>query len=110
LGRRAKSMNGQNIELGVFAALRNDGRSWRATMKEWNEANPSRRFHDSKRFARDCALSYERITGRKLVWQSRKSKGESPVSSSATGANRAEKDTSSTGITIHHGRNTQEEP
>jgi hypothetical protein len=78
LGARAKSMSDENTELGLFAAVRNDGRSWRAAMEEWNEANPSQLFNDPKRFARDCALSYKRITGQKLVWSSRPSKSESP--------------------------------
>lgn len=71
-GSRDRGVSSGRIELGLFAAKHNDGRSWREALESWNAQHPERRYADWKRFARDCRAGYEGITGAKLIWRGRR--------------------------------------
>jgi hypothetical protein len=73
-GRRDRPPSEHRVALGLFAAEHNDGRSWREAMDAWNASHHGRQYEagDWRRFARDCRVGYERITGAKLQWASKR--------------------------------------
>ena len=66
-GKRPRSVTSEDAELALFAVQKNDGRSWKAAMDEWDGAKP---YQDPVKFSRACRAAYKRITGTTLVWQS----------------------------------------
>jgi hypothetical protein len=65
---KARSLSEVHTELAVFAAERNDGRTWMRVLAEWNQTHPDSLYPELRNFIRDCRKAFERITGEPLVW------------------------------------------
>lgn len=68
-GRRDPAVTkSKTVELAVFAAEHNDGRTWREAMDAWNRLHPKWRYAEIRNFSRDARNAYAKITGRPLRW------------------------------------------
>ncbi len=77
---RDRAISEKHAELGVFAAERNDGRTWEEVMADWNRRCPQDAYADVRLFSRDCRQAYRRITGSALSWAGRRrGSGDHPV-------------------------------
>ena len=75
----------KRVELALFAARRNDGRTWDSALAEWNSEH-SETYADVRSFARDCRAAYRQTTDSDLQWQSAPARGGHAKSSKRGGA------------------------
>jgi len=70
-----RPMSQKNLQLALFLAEQQDrSATWRELMAAWNERFPKWRYTNYRRFARDAALAWHRVTGRK--WEGKGRHGE----------------------------------
>ncbi len=75
---RVRSMSNEHAELAVFAAARNDGRSWEEVMKEWSREHPELGRTSVPAFTRAAREAYHGVTGQPLDWK--RPRGRQPAS------------------------------
>lgn len=69
IGTRFRRIDDKNIELAVFVAERNDGRTWPMVRDEWIAAHPKFKHpEDMRNFTRDCRQAYRHVAGKDLRW------------------------------------------
>ena len=66
---RQRACSQKTAALALHVARYNDGRSWRAMMRLWNEARPDDAYDDPRAFARRCHAAYLALTGDALVYR-----------------------------------------
>lgn len=67
-----RPMSQKNLQLTLFLAEHQDRpATWRELMDAWNSRFPKWRYTNYRRFARDGALAWQRVTGRKWEGKSR---------------------------------------
>lgn len=67
-----RPMSQKNLQLALFLAEQQDRpATWRELMDAWNTRFPKWRYTNYRRFARDAALAWQRVTGRKWEAKSR---------------------------------------
>jgi hypothetical protein len=77
-GKRNRARHAKTIRVARFATARNDGRTWRAAMEEWNEIYPDQTYTAVKNFIRDSKQGHRLITGGpELTWHSARSRSRS---------------------------------
>ncbi len=69
LPQRVRAPDEKDLALAVFIARHNDGATWAAARRAWNEADPAGSYADVRSFARDARKAYRHVVGSDLEWQ-----------------------------------------
>ena len=72
---KGPALGERQLRVAVFAAARNDGRTWTDLLEEWNasvDIPEAWEYGNYRNFARDARDTYERVMGTPLKWVGRK--------------------------------------
>lgn len=61
VGTRYRNLSQKHLKLALFAGQRPQNESWSASMRRWNEQNPTYKYSKVSNFARDCRQALERL-------------------------------------------------
>ncbi|MEZ5125319.1 MAG: hypothetical protein R2826_03600 [Thermoleophilia bacterium] len=68
--QRVRQPDEDDLELAVFIAEVNDGRTWEDAAAAWNDAHEeARRYQEKRSFSRDARGAYQRVVGSEIEWQ-----------------------------------------